>query len=196
MHGVVTGTAHVANTIYVLLGLWWLTRTSRPMPVAAAWGIALASRANFLLLLPLAFGWLGRARNWRVAAAASATAGAVACAITLPFYLDDPATFGPLEAADRLFRFDEVVPYAGTIVLAAVLLSSGVLAAGRMDRATLFRRAAYVQAVPVVAGLALSAAASGAPDLTYAAYGTFVAWFGFIASVAQAAVAGPSPSAR
>src|SRR5262249_31333142 len=32
---IVTGTGHGANAIYVLLGLWWLTRTRRPMIAAA-----------------------------------------------------------------------------------------------------------------------------------------------------------------
>ncbi len=177
MHGVVTGTAHVANTIYVALGLWWLARTARRPLAAIAWGIALASRANFLMLLPLVLGSLKRTLGWRPAAGIIGLTAATAAAVTLPFYLHAPSSFAPLEAADRLTRFDVVVPHAGTSVLVAMLVTSLILGATRMDRAALFRNAAWVQAVPVIGGLILSTMAAGIPDLRYAEYGTFAVWF-------------------
>ena len=67
IHQVITGTAHLANTLYVFVGLWWLLRTPRTKVAAVAWGVALASRANFLLLIPLAFGWLRQHRGLDVA---------------------------------------------------------------------------------------------------------------------------------
>jgi hypothetical protein len=57
---------------------------------------------------------------------------------------------------------------------------SAWLGAVPADRAGLFRQAALVQAVPATAGLLLSTVADGQPDLRYAAYGTFAAWFVFI----------------
>jgi hypothetical protein len=60
VHQVLTGTAHLSNALYVLLGLWYLVQGRHVAPAAVAWGIALASRANFLFLVPLAFGWLAR----------------------------------------------------------------------------------------------------------------------------------------
>src|SRR5205814_557718 len=53
IHDIVTGTGYASNAIAVVLGLWWLTRTRHRDLAAAAWGVALASRANFLLLVPI-----------------------------------------------------------------------------------------------------------------------------------------------
>ena len=180
IHQVITGTGHAANTIYVALGLWWLTRTVHTNVAGALWGVAVASRANFLLLLPLAFGWLWQHRGWRSAAAAIAFACGTAAALVLPFYLHDPARFGPLEAADRLLRFNTVFPYAGTAVGTLMAAAAVFLSCLRMDRVALFANSALVQAVPVLAGVLMSG--WGRPALAYATYGTFAAWFVFIAA--------------
>jgi hypothetical protein len=160
-----------------------------------AWGVTLASRANFLMLLPLAFGWLIRAHGWRAATGAIAVATGTAAALSLPFYLHDPAAFGPLEAVDRLTRFDDGFPHAGLIIGLAMAAASCLLGATSMDRLTLFRNAAAIQMVPVAAGLTLSGLTAGVPDLRYAAYGTFFAWFAFIAAAGRerAVASGPSP---
>jgi hypothetical protein len=145
LHGVVTGTAHIANTIYVAVGLWFLSRTRTLALASVAWGVTLASRANFLMLLPLAYGWLVRARGWRAATGAVALAAGTAAALSLPFYLHDPAAFGPLEAADRLTRFDDVLPYSGPGILIVMAAASCALAATGMDR-PIVSNAAAVQA--------------------------------------------------
>ena len=67
MYEVVTGTGYVSNTIYVLLGLWWLVRTEHRAVAAIAWGVTLSSRANFILLLPLAFAVIRRQTDSRTA---------------------------------------------------------------------------------------------------------------------------------
>jgi hypothetical protein len=180
LHQVITGTGHAANTIYVALGLWWLTRTRHPNAAAAVWGVAVASRANFLVLLPLAFGWLKQQRGSRAAATATACTVATAAALVLPFYANDPAHFGPLEAADRLLRFNAVIPYAGTAVGVVMVAAAVFLSRRPMNRAALFRNCAIVQSVPVIAGTSLSG--WGRPALVYATYGTFAAWFVFISA--------------
>jgi hypothetical protein len=177
MHQVVTGTANISNTIYVVLGLWWLTRTSHRDLAAIAWGVALASRANFLLLVPLAFGWLQQHHGWRVAMRTTTLTLATVAGLTLPFYLHDPANFGPLDAADRMLRFDVLFPHAGELMLMLTVALSVALAWLPMDRRSLLRNCAVVQAVFPVAGTLLGILQSGHPDLAYAAYGTFFAWF-------------------
>jgi drug/metabolite transporter superfamily protein YnfA len=177
IHQVITGTGHAANTIYVLLGLWWLTRTTHRDVAAVGWGVALASRANFLLLVPLAFGWLRQRHGWVAASRAMLLTLATVAGLTLPFYLYDPGNFGPLEAADRLLRFNALVPYAGqALLLLAGALSVG-LASRRQDTKTLFQNCALVQALPPVAGTVLGSVQFGRPDLAYAAYGSFFTWF-------------------
>jgi hypothetical protein len=185
LHQVVTGTGHVSNTIYVLLGLWWLVRTNHRDAAAIGWGVALASRANFLFLIPLAFGWLSQHHGWRVALRAMALTSATVVSLTLPFFLHDPAHFGPLEAADRLLRFDALIPHAGAGLMALMASLAIGLALRPMDTGELFLNCALVQAFPVVAGLVLSSLHEGRFDMAYAAYGTFFAWFVFMAVVAR-----------
>jgi hypothetical protein len=177
MHQVVTGTAHGANTIYVLLGLWWLIRTRLRTMAAVAWGVTLASRANFLFLLPLAFGWVCAREGWREALRTTGLTSLTVAAITIPFYLHDPARFGPLEGANRLLRFDTLVPFAGEIIAVLMAGVAVMLARRSMNEPTLFASCAIVQALPVVLGTLLGSVQRGHADLAYAAYGTFAAWF-------------------
>jgi hypothetical protein len=187
LHQIMTGTGHVSNTIYVLLGLWWLVRTTHHRDVAAlAWGVALASRANFLFLVPLASGWLCQHCGWRAMLRATALTCTTVALLTVPLYLHDPVNFGPLEASNRLLRFDVMFPHAGMVLMAIM----GVLALGlsvrKMDIKVLFRNCAIVQAFPVVAGFVLSSIQADRLDVTYTAYGTFFGWFVFMALVVQA----------
>jgi hypothetical protein len=185
LHEIVTGTGRGSNAIYVLLGLWWLTRTGRPLVAAAAWGVALASRANFLFLLPLAFGWLRQRHGTRAALGAISVTSATVLCLVVPFYLNDPAHFGPAEAVNRLTGFDAVLPHAAAaVVLGMAALSIG-LSFDRMDTAALFRNSAIVQAVPVAAGVVLGTVATGDLALAYATYGTFVLWFVLMALAAR-----------
>jgi hypothetical protein len=174
---VIVGMGYLANTIYVLLGLWWLMRTARRDLAAIAWGVALASRANFLFLVPLAAGWLYRSGGWRVALRAVALSCATVALLACPFYLRNPANFGPLEAANRLSRFDALIPHLGAALVAAM----GVLAVGlsflRTRISGVLRSCAIVQAFPVVAGTVLGSVQNGTADLGYAPYGVFFACF-------------------
>lgn len=181
LHQVATGMGHIANTLYVLLGLWWLIRTRHVDVAAVCWGVALASRANFLFLLPLAFGWLRQKRGIKAAARATGLAAATAAILVLPFYLANPSGFAPLEAARRLTRFDAILPYTGAVLLASMGLLSVLLAGRTMTREQLFTSCAIVQAFPVAAGTALSLAAWQTIDLYFLAYWTFSSWFSFMA---------------
>lgn len=177
MHDIVTGTGYASNGIYVALGLWWVVRSRGGDLAAIAWGVALASRANFLFAVPLAFAWLCRHTGMRTAVRATALTLAAVAALTVPFYLYDPRRFTPLEAADRLFRFDSLVPHAGVTIVGAMAVASIALASTRMDAVDLFRNCAIVQALPVVAGIALATVQARQPDFLYARYAAFAAWF-------------------
>ncbi|MDR1991100.1 MAG: hypothetical protein LBQ09_12850 [Acidobacteriaceae bacterium] len=176
---VVTGTGHMANAISVTLGLWWLTRASGRWRVAAAiaWGIALASRANFLWTVPLAFAWLARRDGWWTAVKTLMITCGTAAVITLPFYLAAPDQFGPLEAANRITRFNETWPHAGDGLLALMTLLAVALMFRRVDRSRLFLDAALVQAFPVAGGALLGLLQWGYLDVGYTSYFTFAAWF-------------------
>jgi hypothetical protein len=100
--------------------------------------------------------------------------------------------FGPLEAADRLLRFDAVLPYSGVAIGIAMAAAAGVLASLPMDRQTLFRNCALVQGLPVVAGVLMSG--WGPAAFAYATYGTFAAWFVFMATADRFADRGSNPA--
>jgi hypothetical protein len=185
VYEVVTGTGYLSNTISVLLGLWWLVRTKHRDAAAVAWGVALASRANFVFLVPLAFGWLQQHAGWRPASRAAVLTCLTIVCLTVPFYLHDPVHFAPLDTANRLLRFDELLPHLGAalIVLTAAIAIS--LSFTPMDAGALFRNCAWVLAFPVVTGVVLSSWQERELNLWYARYGTFFAWFALMALVTR-----------
>jgi hypothetical protein len=186
MHEVVTGTGYVSNAIYVALGLWWLVRTRHRDWAAVAWGLTLASRANFLSLVPLAFGFLRQRDGNRPALRATALACATAACLTLPFYLYDRINFGPLEAANRVLVFNALVPHLGVALIVLMAALAFALSFSRMDAAALFRNCALVQAFPIVAGVLLATVQRDRLDLMYARYGAFFAWFTLMALTTSA----------
>ena len=157
LHEIVTGGDHSANTVYVLLGLrWMLASRGRPL-AAAAWGVALASRANFLFLLLPVCGWLWRHHGRTTALRATSIAAGVAGLLTVPFlWHHGLADFAPFHAVDRLTRFDDVVPtagvLAGALIVATMAAGAGWLALRPVNVTGLLFGCAAIQAWPVLAG--------------------------------------------
>ena len=180
---IATGTGYLTNSISIVLAIWVLLRTQHRNLAAIAWGITLASRANFFFTVPVVFGWLRQRAGWRQAAQWTALACTTSAALTVPFYLHDPSNFGPFEAADRVFRFDAMFPHAGTGLLIFMSATSIALSLTRMDRVALFRNCALILAIPVGTGIVLASLAQGEIDLGYTRYGTFFAWFALMATV-------------
>lgn len=192
IHALVVGTDQLANSIYVLLaivGLLSVTRklqspTAAILGMAALLGVALTSRANFLLLTPLVFSALLASRGWRIAAKAMTTTLAVVALLTAPFYLADTAGFAPLNTANKLNQFAVVLPHAGRWVIGLDLLLAVALAFRRKNAhmPTLLARCACVLALPVIAGVLLSSLHSQQVVLGFAKYGMFALFFGVAAS--------------
>jgi hypothetical protein len=191
VYEVVTGTGYLANAISVLLGLWWLVRTTHRDAAAIAWGLTLASRANFLFLVPLAGGYLYQRAGWRTAARAVALTCGTAAALTVPFYFHDPQNFGPLEGANRLLVFNQLLPHLGMALIGLMAVLAVGLSFMPMDRAALFRNCAVVQAFPVIAGVVLASVRDRQVNLWYTRYGAFFAWFALMALVAEPSNAPP-----
>lgn len=182
LHQIVTGTGQLSNAVWAWLILWWLTRTRCVVLVAVLWGLALASRANFCLLLPVAFVWLRSHRGMRVATEVTVVALAVVIAISLPFYLHNPRAFGPLEAADRLTRFDFWLPGSGRFIAVCTAAAAVAVCFGRLTFRNLAWRCAFVQAVPVILGVAVPMVSAGYLDLSFAVYGVFALPFALTGS--------------
>jgi hypothetical protein len=194
MYEVVTGTGYVSNTIYVLLGLWWLVRTTHRDIAAIAWGLTLASRANFLFLVPLAFGSLRQHAGLRTALRATTLTCATIACLTLPFYLHDRGNFGPLDAASRLLVFNALLPHLGVALIVLMAALAFALSFTRMDAAALFRNCALVQALPVVAGVVLTTVQDRQLNLWYARYGPFFAWFALMALATDSSAESGNPA--
>jgi len=177
----ISGGDMLANGIYVAvffqlaLGLW----TSPKRPGVAKWwvcvllGVGLASRPNFMLLIPLFGAVLWRAVGLRQAIAAVAVVGVVAAAITLPFYLHDPAGFTPLLARQKLAVIDEVMPWASKAMIGMTALL-GVLSAWCLLRSNtedvmqvFFRWCTLVTLWPMVCAVGLFSLANGHLDFSF-----------------------------
>lgn len=168
MQQLVTGGNQLANGLFTMVLLWWMARRDLPM-AAVLFGLALSSRANFLLLVPLVFCHLLRAYGRQRAVRDLAIALATLTVVTLPFYLYDPKNFTPLGAANRLTRFDYMLPHLGAaIAVAGLVLTIWLAARG----GSLLANCAFVQGFFVIVGAVLSR------DLFYASYGVFFLFFG------------------
>jgi hypothetical protein len=192
MNDVVTGGDYPTNTIYVLgfmlLTLSWGARADSPswkgLLAMLLLGIGLSSRANFLLLMPQLFSALTLRAGWRTAARYSALALVACAAITIPFWIHDPAGFTPFHnQAHKVAEFQEVLPFASLVVpalggcIALALAWSSI----RRKKETWLRDCAIVQAFLVICVVALSVIQTGTLSLIETSYGVFFLFFGVMA---------------
>jgi len=192
MNYLVTGGDDLANAIYVLafmlLTVNWVSDTNAPVwkKVLATLllGVGLSSRANFLLVLPQLFAALTIKAGWRPALGYSAVTVAAVAAITIPFWIVDPAGFTPWHAqAHKVAEFQAILPFAGLVVPAlgggiALVLAWQSLKQGRE---TWLRDCAIVQAFLVICVVTLTAIQTGTISLTATSYGVFFLFFGVLA---------------
>jgi len=174
----ISGGDMIANGIYVPVLLLVATRqwavegskTWSKWASALALGMALASRANFLLLLPLIGGWMWGRRGSAVAFYYSAIVGGAALLLILPFYLHSPEGFTPLMSKNKLALVDATLPWAsraiiaGTVVLAVV---GGLILLSRRraeGTETLFRWATAVLLFPILAAVVFASLVAGHPN--------------------------------
>jgi hypothetical protein len=136
-------------------------------------GIALASRPNFLLLLPLLGGMLWNTSGWQTAVRVTTVVGLVSLAVIVPFHLHDPAGFTPLVARKKLAVVDHVLPWAGTAMIGITVLASLAGAAvlwlrgGKEPLPALFRACAWVTLCPMVCVIAMRSWLGGALDFGF-----------------------------
>lgn len=171
----VSGGDMIANGIYTAVALGWCARVWSDVKSAAVWkwstclllGICLASRPNFLLLLPLLGAHLWRVRGLSEAVTVVMAAGMVAVTVILPFYLHDPSGFTPLIARKKLSLADSALPGAGIamigVTVAAALCAAAVLKwknnAGTLT--AFFKGCAWVTLCPMIFAVATQSWVSG-----------------------------------
>lgn len=196
LHEFVSGGDLIANGIYVAVLLGACFRAWRTAQGTVVWwrwtatvllGIALASRPNFLLLLPLLGGVLWNTSGWRTAVRVTTVVGLVSLAVILPFHLHDPAGFTPLVARKKLAVVDHVLPWAGTAMIGITVLASLAGAAvlwlrgGKEPLPALCRACAWVTLCPIICAVVMRSWLCGALDFGFLLERFGVMYLGFTA---------------
>jgi len=199
---VVTGGDLVANSVMVLGAMMLVLNqeggswtTGQSLFASAVLGFALSSRLSFLLLVPLLAERLVRRVGVRQAAGSLLVAGLVFVAITLPFYLYDPAGFAPLSIQNKFAQFGDYVPER-VVLLPVLCLAFSVAVAlwpGTRGATDWLVRAGLVLLMPAVLLVALVSIRSGGLLLRYSAYGIPAALFGALGTAAFCSKYGDCP---
>jgi len=187
----VTGGDLLANGLYVIISLWLITRMV-PDENSALWkkllaaiffGMALSSRGNYIVLLPLVFSMLVQNTDWRTGILYTAITCSTFCVITLPFYIYDQEGFSPLHVRGFFENFDSIIPQVKVVFPIMMGLTSVILAFQRMDKSQtmLLRNCAIVQGSPIVLAIVLSSVESGELTFGFVAYGASSLFFSAIA---------------
>jgi hypothetical protein len=133
-------------------------------------GTGLASRANFVLLLPLLTSVVWRLSGPRAAMMATLSVGASCLVWVAPFYFLDPAAFTPLKSRDKIMFDGSSLAWADEVILGLTCLTTAALAirllrGPSMDVMRRFHSSAAIStATPMVAMVALASFASHGPD--------------------------------
>jgi hypothetical protein len=186
----VTGGDLGANAVTILIAMLLLVKLV-PDPLVANWkkfvlaiftGIALSSRLNYLLLVPLLLAVLARRAHARDAFVYVGVVGSAFLAVTLPFYWYDPAGFAPLYLHNRFTQFEGEVSSGGWLFPGLSLLFSVLVSlhpANRSVRVWLIQ-CGLVLTLPVVFLVALATTRFGRPNFSFTDYALAGVFFGGI----------------
>ena len=179
-HEFLIGGDLIANAIYVPLAFLFVMETwgkasSHPIlkfTSGLALGIALASRPNFLLLLPLLSAWLWSARDFKSAFSASLLSAVVSILITVPFYFNDPGGFTPLIARQKLTSIDGLIPHASTAALITTFIALGTaviltLRKKKVCQPAFFKLCALITFTPLIVMMILISIAKRGLDFSF-----------------------------
>ena len=191
LHDFVTGADLLANSLYVMLFTLLLVnlvgRSDAPrwqiVVAAVLLGIGLASRGNYLILVPLVFSALIQQGGWRAAITYLGITGLAIALINLPFYIYDTEGFIPAHMDSVFARVNDPVPILGQMIIPVTIVIAVLLSLRRMDKSgfTLLWSCAIVQAFPVFTGLVLESIRFGDIAPFFSTYGMSFLFFGTLA---------------
>jgi len=188
IYHICTGTDYLANSIYVLLAMVFLMnsfdRKVQTIVTASIFlGIALASRPNWLLLLPIPFFYIAyRANYWR-AIKIFAIITISFCVLVLPFYFYDPSHFSPFYVSHFL-TIGKKFPHADVLIVffgGCLSIILGFIYKNKSLESQI-RSSFFVQAFVIICGFILASVAEGRVNLYYSHFGILFMSFGVFAS--------------
>ncbi|WP_298618011.1 hypothetical protein [uncultured Thermosynechococcus sp.] len=211
----ISGGDLIANSIYVLTAIFLQMKAlpsaslSAKISTSLFTGIALASRSNFLTLLPLIFILFWRASGRRLAVTLTYLSVSVLTfiSIVMPFYLVLPNSFPPFFAGNKLNELNASLPFVSTGIILLTLLVSLFLSLHlvKVPTANLLRSfmicCAAVQTLPMVCGVLLMSILNQQLDFRFLShrYGLlflfFALWGLWPVLLAQNPSKGSAPSA-
>ena len=177
----VSGGDLIANGIFVAI-FFLCALEAWSQPASSIWlrvltalllGVGLASRANFILLVPLFSATVWRMAGLRKAIAATSLVVVAMASITLPFYLHDPAGFTPLLTRQKLTFADQVVPWASKAMIGVTLLTAIVSACVLLRHRpgdpliAFFRGCAVVTLAPMISAVLFASWINGRLDFEF-----------------------------
>jgi hypothetical protein len=190
LHQFVTGGDYVANALMILVPAVLLVREgsselASQIALAVCLGVALSSRANFILLTPLILSRLWQVRGRNKALALSATMLAATVLVTVPFFLANPAGFSPAHTRTKLTEMKAILPHADLLLPLAAAALALVLARPRWNQntAAFLRNATLVQACLILPAVVLWPAVRKGPPLFYSIFAQFILFFGLAAVI-------------
>jgi len=174
----ISGGDLIANGIFVALVLLF-TLNIWENPSSPQWqrwlacivlGVCLASRINFLLLLPLFGAAMWKESGFKSAILGSLLVVATSISISLPFYLHDPSGFTPLGSRNKIAFADQILPWASTVIIGITILTSSLAALwlliqrSRNSKIAFFRCCTLVTITPMICAVLVSSWVNGYLD--------------------------------
>lgn len=177
----VTGGDLITNTISVIVLAQLMVGTVgrgdealwKKVLSAVLFGIVIASRFNFALIVPLVFALLVKRVGWKTAAAYMLVAGGTVAALGIPFDLYNLDHMAMLRFQNRFGHFQRVIPFAKVVIPALAASIALVLAWPRLTKTSsdLLRNATIVLAFPILTGMLLAMVLRGRAGLMFAVQG-------------------------
>jgi hypothetical protein len=128
---IATGGDYQVDCLYnICIALWLIIAVRKSLaiavPIAVLMGLALSSRSNYLLTTPPLFAALVVTAGMRRASLLTSAAAATFIAVTLPFYLHDPAHFGPTQMQDKFAELATPITKLPIMLGLAIVAAAGV----------------------------------------------------------------------
>jgi hypothetical protein len=185
---IITGGELLASGIYVPVAVlfaieppglrWW---NPRWWIRCVLLGLAVSSRINYLLLIPVVLAAIARQQGCRRAVESGAVIAATMIVVIGPFWLYDPAAFWRACIEQQNAAFALLLPSAQLVVpFVSVAFALAVAIRPGSSRSNLLLRCVAIQAFPVLLLVAVSSIQLGAPNFIYAGYGIHFLFFGLL----------------